>query len=143
MPLLVLTSRVHIHSRNNPLHLATMNFTNILLKHCTLRLYIKSVTFLLLEILVHCAIYSINTSLVQLVPEIFLFLTRVYSTISQQTGLVQRGDCGGCCGIISLHNTLCNTNTWDTHPRWYILNSLLTKMVSIIIVNNGKNGLNR
>ena len=67
------------------------------------------ISCLLLEILVHCATYSINISLVQLVPQIFLFLTRIYSTISQQTGLVQSGDCGCCCVIISRHNTLCNT----------------------------------
>ena len=119
-PLLVLTSRVQ-YTGNNHLHLSTMNFTNILLKHFTRRLELRSVTFLLLEILVHCAIYSINTSLVQLVPEISLFLTRIYSTISQQTGWYREEIVAAAAlsPYITPSITLCNTNTWDTHPQWY------------------------
>ena len=138
MPLLVLTSRVHIHSRNNPLHLATMNFTNILLKHCTLRLYIKSVTFLLLEILVTTLrnVFHKYFPCATCSRDISISHTSIFHNFPADW-LVLRGDCGGCscCGIISLHNTLCNTNTWDTHPQWHILLLQWTKMVSIIIFN--------
>ena len=75
---------------------------------------LKSVTFLLLEILVHCAIYSINTSLVQLVPEISLFLTRIYSTISQQTGWY-REEIVAAAVVLSPYITPSVTRTHGTH----------------------------